>query len=64
MLTPPELLQHCEAEQKDMERNVFAFPPSDWAAFQNRLGNWQGVEKMRAFLERVIEDEKRLDDDK
>lgn len=61
MLNLVDLLQQCEVQQAKMQADVFAFPPSDWAAFQNRLGQWQGVDVMRKFLERAIEDDKEKD---
>jgi hypothetical protein len=63
MLSGAQLAAQCDDMQSQMERNVFAFPPSDWAAFQNRLGQWQGVENIRVMAEKMEHDEQEKEKD-
>jgi hypothetical protein len=55
-----ELIAELETAQKELELNVFAHPPADWAAFQERLGQWRGID---TALEVIKSKDKELQED-
>lgn len=57
-----DLVAQLDDKAKAMEHDVFEFPPADWAAFQNRLGQWQGIDSARNLILGIVEDEKQRDD--
>lgn len=46
MLSPDLQQFYAQTIQRkaDLEQGVFRHPPSDWAEFQRRLGQWQELE--------------------
>lgn len=46
-----KLVRELVARRSDMESAVFLSPPSDWAAFQKRLGQYIELNTLIAELE-------------
>lgn len=50
-----------EDRKRDLEQGVFQMPPSDWPAFQRRLGEWVGLQNAIDALNQALEEENNRD---
>ncbi len=60
MLT--QVLTDLAKQRAELEAGVFAHPPADWAAFQNRWGQWIGLSTAIEQIEATLEDADRKDE--